>query len=64
MKKKIFPKDENLTYGMLRVHPETGNRQICMRPPHFRPDHAEGNRDEGDGLGDREVEDEREILKS
>ncbi len=48
---------------MLRVRPETGNRQICMRPPHFRPDHAEGNRDEGDGLGDREVEDEREILK-
>ena len=48
---------------MLQVHPETGNRRICMRPQHFRPDRAEGNRDEGDGQGDWEVEDEREILK-
>ena len=48
---------------MLQVHPETGNRRICMRPQHFRPDRAEGNRDEGDDQGDWGVEDEREILK-
>jgi len=47
---------------MRLVRPETGNLRICKRLLHFRPDRAEGNRDEGDGQGDREEEDEKEIL--